>query len=257
MRPCTTAPLIIRGSEFGGPRPLFCVPLVAADLDQLLLQAGAARSLSPDIIEWRVDSYEDLSAESVGEAMRALRSVLLQEPIIFTLRIKEEGGAKQLAPEVRSCVIRSALYSGLIDIVDVELRNGPQFNAPVMSAAREHGTKVILSFHDFETTPSNETLLQKISEMARQGADIAKTACMPREPGDVLRLLQVTLTARGMFPNLPLITMSMGRLGMISRVAGFLYGCDMSFAVGKEISAPGQIPIGEARAMTDAVLRHA
>lgn len=93
--------------------------------------------------------------------------------------------------------------------------------------------------------------------MIHQGADIAKVACMPREPGDVLRLLQVTLSARQIFPAVPLCTMSMGSLGALSRVAGFLYGSDMAFAVGQEVSAPGQIPLMEARAMTEALLRYA
>jgi 3-dehydroquinate dehydratase-1 len=48
----------------------------------------------------------------------------------------------------------------------------------------------------------------------------------------------------------------MGRLGSVTRVAGFLYGSDMAFAVGKEASAPGQIPIADARRMTDLLLRY-
>jgi 3-dehydroquinate dehydratase-1 len=79
---------------------------------------------------------------------------------------------------------------------------------------------------------------------------------MPRCEEDVLRLLDVTLRARREFPDLPLCTMSMGRLGSVTRVAGFLYGSDMAFAVGKEASAPGQIPIADARRMTDLLLRY-
>jgi 3-dehydroquinate dehydratase-1 len=108
--------------------------------------------------------------------------------------------------------------------------------------------RVILSFHDFHKTPANDALLSAISEMVHQGADIAKVASMPRDPSDVLRLLDVTLTARRLFPAVPLCTMSMGSLGVLSRVAGFLFGSDMSFAVGKAASAPGQIPIVDVRA---------
>jgi 3-dehydroquinate dehydratase-1 len=236
---------------------LACVPLVAGDSEALLSQAAVARSLDPDVVEWRADSYNDLSPESVSEAARLLRGVLDSEPIIFTLRAREEGGAKQLAQDVRSRVISAVLRSALIDIVDVELCNGGEFIEPVRALAREVGARVILSFHDFESTPSAEVLLGKISEMVHEGADIAKVACMPREPGDVLRLLEVTLAARQMFPAVPLVTMSMGSLGVITRVAGFLFGSDLSFAAAKAISAPGQIPIGEMRALTEALLRHA
>jgi 3-dehydroquinate dehydratase I len=257
MRPCVTPPLLIRGAEFGGQKPLFCVPLVARHLDQLLTQAQVAHGLGPDVVEWRVDSYGRLSDESVLAAAQALREVLNREPIVFTLRSSAEGGTTPMSQDLRAHCIDTVLRSGLIDLVDVELCNGPQFLEPIIETAHAHAVRVILSFHDFQATPSNETLLGRISAMIQQGADIAKVACMPREPGDVLRLLQVTLTSRQMFPAVPLCTMSMGSMGSLSRVAGFLYGSDMAFAVGQETSAPGQIPLMEARAMTEALLHYA
>ena len=35
-----------------------------------------------------------------------------------------------------------------------------------------HAARVIVSFHDFQATPSNEILLGRISAMIRQGADM-------------------------------------------------------------------------------------
>jgi 3-dehydroquinate dehydratase-1 len=110
--------------------------------------------------------------------------------------------------------------------------------------------------HDFNATPPSHELLDLIRSMRARGADIAKIATMPKTPDDVMRLLQVTIAARREFPDLPLATMSMGGLGSVTRVAGFLYGCDMAFAVGKTPSAPGQIPIEEARKITDLLLRY-
>jgi 3-dehydroquinate dehydratase-1 len=138
--------------------------------------------------------------------------------------------------------------------VDIELCNEPSFREPILSAARAHGVRIILSAHDFQNTPANDDMLEKISAMNRLGADVAKIAVMPRAQTDVLRLLQVTLEARKCFPRLALCTMSMGAVGAVSRVAGFLYGSDMSFAVGQTASAPGQIPIADARAMADKLL---
>jgi 3-dehydroquinate dehydratase-1 len=126
----------------------------------------------------------------------------------------------------------------------------------LVETARVHATRVLLSFHDFQDTPSNESLLDRISEMVTRGADIAKIACMPRKPGDVLRLLQITHYARQAYPAVPLCTISMGRAGALSRVAAFLYGCDMTFAVSQEASAPGQIPIAEARMLAETLLRY-
>jgi len=256
MRPCVKPPLLIRGTEFGGSKPLFCIPLVATDLKQLLMQADVAQRLQADVVEWRADSYNELSAESVVEATHALRRTLDRQPILFTLRIGSEGGAREISQDLRTHCIDAVLRSGPIDLIDVELCNGPQILQPIIETAHGHAKRVILSFHDFQATPSNETLFGKISAMIDQGADIAKIACMPREPADVLRLLQVTLSARQAFPGVPLCTTSMGGLGLLSRVAGFLYGSDMAFAAGAAASAPGQIAIGEARALTEAFLRN-
>ena len=257
MRPRATPSLIVREAEFGGPRPLICVPLVAVDATTLLEQAAFAHALAPDVIEWRADSFEDLSRDSVARAARAVRGVLPREALIFTLRASNEGGAKPLAQAHRGELIQTAIDSGQVDLVDLELANGPDFVLPMIRLARERSVRVILSFHDFQLTPDNSALLAAISEMVRQGADIAKIACMPRDPGDVLRLLDVTLTARRMFPAVPLCTMAIGSLGVLTRVAGFLFGSDLSFAVGQTASAPGQIPIADLRAAIEVLGRYA
>jgi 3-dehydroquinate dehydratase-1 len=234
-------------------RPLICVPLVARDSAQLLEQAAYARELSPDVVEWRADSFDDVLAERMCTAAQNLRGVLDRLALIFTLRRSDEGGARQLSPAVRGEIIAAVVGSGYADLVDVELRNGPDFVHRVISSAREHGVRVILSFHDFEGTPPVEFIVSRIAEMVDQGADIAKVACMPREPEDVLRLLEATLKARRMFPAVPLCTMSMGSLGSLSRVAGFLFGSDMSFAAGLAASAPGQIPFAELKSVIGAL----
>ncbi len=257
MRPCLPSPLQVRSAVFGGPKPLFCVPMVAETPGQLLGQARAARDLQPDVAEWRADSYADVGADALVDALRQLRAVLDPAPVIFTLRVSTEGGAKKLPQEVRAGCIDAVLRSGLADIVDLELSNGPEFLQPLMKTAHANDARVILSFHDFAATPSQESLLATISAMVRQGADIAKIACMPNEPGDVLRLMLATLAARRTFPSVPLCTMAMGGVGTISRVAGFLYGSDMAFAVGPAVSAPGQIPIADARALAEGLLRYA
>ena len=255
-RPCVTQPLVIRDTPFGGPRPLFCIPLVAKDLEQLLARARTAHDLQADVVEWRADSYGELSVNGLVEAARALRSTLKREPILFTLRIGTEGGMQEMPQDLRLACIDEVLRFDFVDLIDIEVCNGAEVVQSIIKNAREQGKRVIASLHDFQGTPPNEILLEKISTMVSHGADIAKIACMPRDGGDVLRLLQVTLTARRLFPAIPLCTISMGALGFLSRVAGFLYGSDMTFAVGTASSAPGQIAIGEARAIAESLIRN-
>jgi 3-dehydroquinate dehydratase-1 len=257
MRPCANPTLTVRGAEFGGAKPLICVPLVARDAADLVQQAHVARPLAPDVIEWRADAFDDLSAGSIRGAASQLRAVFDTQPVIFTLRAHEEGGARPLSPATRQQVIEHAIGTSEVDLVDVELFNGAGFIQPVVASARRAGVRVILSFHDFTATPTVEALIEKVTAMAEHGADVAKFACMPQQPSDVLRVLEATAHARQAYPALPLVTMSMGRLGLTSRVAGFLFGSDMSFAVATKASAPGQIPIGELRSLVDGLLRYA
>jgi 3-dehydroquinate dehydratase I len=254
MRPTVSPPLLIRDVEFGGPKPLFCVPLVAKGLDDLLAQAKVAREVSADVVEWRADFHIGLNAETASEVVRQLRNVLDRELLIFTLRIKAEGGNNEMNEAERLSCILAVLQTAMIDFVDIELVNSPSFIQEVRDTAKGRAC-VIMSFHDFSRTPDAEFLLSKISDMVQHGADIAKIACMPQNPEDVLRLLDVTLRARKAFPSVPLCTMSMGGLGRLTRVAGFLCGSDMAFAVGREVSAPGQIPIEEARGIVQSLLR--
>ena len=78
------------------------------------------------------------------------------------------------------------------------------------------------------------------------GADVAKIAVMPQSREDVMTLMEVTMEADHSL-DIPVVTMSMGRLGVLSRLAGTLTGSAMTFASVGEASAPGQIPIEQMR----------
>lgn len=250
-------PFKVRGIEYGGPKPLFCAPLVAGDSAQLLAQAEAARRAEADLVEWRADYCSDPAPAVFRDTLDPLRSTLAHVPLIFTLRKKAEGGAREISQETRRACLEAVAGSGLADFVDIELDNEDSFLEPVIRLCRDRGVRVILSFHDFVGTPSDELLLEKAKAMNRRGADVAKIAVMPKTADDVLRLLNVTMEVRRSMPCLALCTMSMGGLGVLTRVAGFLFGSDMAYAVVQEESAPGQIPLAEARALAQGLLRYA
>mgnify|MGYP000217862689 CR=1 FL=1 len=123
----------------------------------------------------------------------------------------------------------------------------------IKSLATKKGVKLILSYHNFVETPSEEFMMRKIKEEITYGADIPKIAVMPKEQGDVLKLLSVTYNARKKISN-PLITVSMGSLGFISRFVGCIFGSDMTFASGVNESAPGQMPIEEMRRFIEIII---
>jgi 3-dehydroquinate dehydratase I len=256
MRPCLANPLKVLNVDFGGPKPLFCVPLTATNPEQLLRQAVVARDLRADLVEWRADCFANRTEAALTQAASRLRSVVTHAPILFTLRGATEGGKSELAQNTRKSCIERVAESGSVNLIDIELSNEESFVQGVIQTAHRNAAKVVLSFHDFLKTPDNGFLLDTIGRMVERGGDIAKLACMPQNLHDVLRMLEVTLTARERYPATPLCTMAMGGLGSVTRTAGFLYGSDMAFAVGEESSAPGQIPIADARAITAKLLQY-
>ena len=76
----------------------------------------------------------------------------------------------------------------------------------------------------------------------RLTADLAKYAVMPQCEQDVLTLLDATLTMKTEHADTPVITMSMGKLGMLSRVCGSFSGSAVTFGTAGRASAPGQLP---------------
>ena len=77
---------------------------------------------------------------------------------------------------------------------------------------------------------------------------------MPRHRLDVLTLLAATLEADGK-AGIPLISMSMGPLGAVTRMIGGVFGSSLSFAVGAASSAPGQMPIADLTTVYDVIRR--
>ncbi len=244
MRLQCANPLRIRNRILGGPTPLTCLPLVAADPAALMDEAAEVRSFAPDCIEWRVDGFEAVrDPEAVLASLAALRGAIGDIPLIFTCRSAREGGFQDIPLEDRVRLDRRVAAAGLVDLVDIEISSGEAAVGEAKDACRGGGVKLILSYHNFDETPEERFLLDRLAGAQELGGDVAKVAVMPRNYRDVLTLLSATYTARTELLRIPIITMSMGAEGAVTRIAGGLFGSDLTFAIGKAGSAPGQIPI--------------
>lgn len=248
MRLKANKPIKLRNKILGGVDPLICIPIVAEEQEELARSAKEITDLKPDIIEWRVDFFNDLcDIEKVKEALKILRSIIHDIPVIFTFRSSLEGGYKKVDEKIRYDIIKQVICTGEVDVVDIELISGKTNIDYIKSVADKHNVSLILSFHNFNETPTVEFMLDKMRQQAQNGASIAKIAVMPKNEEDVLNLLSATLKARREMPDIPLITMSMGSLGIITRVSGCIFGSDLTFGAVGKTSAPGQIPIDELR----------
>ncbi|AYE61193.1 3-dehydroquinate dehydratase [Lactobacillus helveticus] len=103
-----------------------------------------------------------------------------------------------------------------------------------------------MSNHDFEKVPAKDVIEFLLKKMAEMGADVPKLGCMPHTAEDVLTLLTATNEVRHEIDN-PLITMAMGDIGRVTRVAGQVFGSSLSFGAVGKTSAPGQLSIDDLR----------
>ena len=133
------------------------------------------------------------------------------------------------------------------DLVDIELfcTNDTDYLISVVSEIQRTGTKVIFSNHDFDKTPSKDTIVERLRKMQDFGADVAKIAVMPTCTEDVLTLLSATRQMTEEFATIPVVTMSMGQLGAISRICGSTFGSAITFGALEQASAPGQISVNK------------
>lgn len=245
----------LRGKPLaGGALPLICTPLVGRTPDAVLAELTAVLPKEPDLIEWRVDFFDGIGDTAlVIQTARALKAGAGDIPILFTRRSTLEGGEKIALVEADVVKLYEAVCAArCVDMIDYEMCNDAANFARLRQASRAAEILMVASYHNFKATPDAATLVDKFAQAERLGGDVAKVAVMPQGPQDVLTLLGATHTA-SQTVGLPLISMSMGACGSLSRMMGWIYGSTVTFAVGKSSSAPGQVPIEELRSVLGTV----
>ena len=229
------------------------VPVMADDLSN-----AAAAGAAGDVVELRLDALSILDAPNVQNVLCAARAAIGQGvPLLATIRTKKEGGLADLTDAAYGELGTAICHSGLADLLDVEASTAPAVIAAIQQQARESGVKTVFSSHNFAETPPTETMVNTLTDMVRRGADIAKLAVMPHTPADTARLLEATAQAAQATGNdTPLITMSMGQSGIISRLSGEIFGSAVTFGTIGAASAPGQIDLDSLRMVLHLLHKH-
>lgn len=235
-------------------QPVICTPVVGKTKEEILAELSCVVMKTPDIIEWRADFYDGISdTDKVLEVARTIKKTVGDTPVIFTVRSYREGGQPIALTEKEIMELNAAVCTETaVEYVDFELSNEPGRIIALRAIAHANGKKLIASFHEYGFTPAREALLQKFIDAENYDADVAKVAVMPREMEDVLTLLGVTLEAKKRI-GIPLIAISLGSYGAVTRLIGGVFGSSASFAVGHTASAPGQIPINDLRTVLNII----
>ena len=156
--------------------------------------------------------------------------------MIVTNRIKNEGGSFNGSEEERFNILYECCE--LADYVDIELQSSDEY----IEKIHDTGVKTIVSYHDFKKTP-NLNEITYIVEKEKELGDIAKVAFMPHDLDDTLTVLAV----QSHFKDI--IAISMGELGSYTRIMASKFNSPITFAVGTDVTAPGQIDIETMKAL--------
>lgn len=222
-------------------RPKICVPIIAPMRDAILSEARKAGELPIQMVEWRVDFFAGYERE-LASIVEELKKVLGEKELIVTLRTEHEGGEPNGSRFDYFSLVETLIQQGVADYVDVEIDRDIRLTGKILSEKKDSFTRVIGSYHDFTSTPSYDSIVEKLEKAKNLGCDMGKLACMPEQPEDADLLLTATAGMKEKHPEFPLITMSMGKLGEKTRLYGGLYGSEVSFGCVGQTSAPGQIP---------------
>ncbi|HII67905.1 MULTISPECIES: type I 3-dehydroquinate dehydratase [Thermococcus] len=178
-----------------------------------------------DLYELRVDAMKSF------EGIEKLRS--FAEKLIITVRSKEEGGFREIRDEERIKLFEEFMRINPA-FVDIEFRS--KIAEDVIRLIREREVRVILSYHDFEKTPSFEELKTLLEEMKKLKADLIKIVTFAKHYLDNVKIVRLYEHERN------LIAFCMGEKGKISRAFSLVLS-PFTYASLDEASAPGQLSL--------------
>lgn len=200
----------------------------------------AAVEAACDVVEFRVDAFPHAAADVRAAAAGT------PVPALLTVRDPREGGLHNLG-----LTPRRALLQSLVDdfqLVDIEIANLGLYR-DVVQQAKENGTIVVGSFHDFKGQPDAAVLADLIAEAQSLGADIVKCAVTPQSAADLAALAAFLETG----PSSPLSLMGMGPLGRVSRLLLGQLGSVLNYGYLDEATVPGQWAAAELKRLLAAL----
>ena len=224
-------------------RERICVSIGAKTIKELSSSIKKALDLS-DFLEIRFDFLEQSDLSSAIKITNLVKS-----RSVFTLRpLKQHGEFR--GNESERIEILKKLYDVHPMLLDVEYDT--IINNTSLNNYLQNKSKVLISWHNFFNTPSDEYLEKKINDM-KKFSDNIKVVTMAKNVNDSFRLLNLYEK----FNNSNLITFAMGDYGIISRILCTIYGkSPFTYASLEKTIAPGQLSVKEMRRIYERISQH-
>lgn len=207
------------------------IPIFQENCKDVIEVAQDCIEKGADILEFRIDALKEPDISEIRQTIEEINF-----PTIATNRINTEGGSFNGSEEERINILYECC--DLADYVDIELQSDDEY----INKIKETGVTTIVSYHDFEKTPDLNEIMY-IVEKEHELGDIAKVAFMPQNLEDTLTILAVLSHCKDT------IAISMGDLGSYTRVMASKFDSPITFAAGRDATAPGQIDIETMKAL--------
>lgn len=236
--------LIVKGTALGEGRPKTIISIMGANAQECLEAIDQGKQAGVECYEWRGDfnaSRRDPSA--MVEQGKQIAEALPDNPLLFTFRSESEGGQDTLTVPEYVALNKALIEAEILDMVDIETWIGDSAVSELVECAHAHSVLAVISYHNFEGTPSKEWMVNLMTHMLDLGADIPKCAVMAKDFRDALAVMAATEEVHRLHTTGPILTMAMGREGSITRLAGEYYGNALTFCSLTASSAPGQVDV--------------
>lgn len=250
-------PIIVKGNYINGKPPVICVPVLEKSYAGIIDEITKLSNKGVSMIEWRADYFEELSDVSrVKSLLENLLNITKDVLLLVTIRSKSQGGKCDFSPKEIKQLLFAVAECHVADFIDVEYFFFED-SKTLISDLQNKGTLVIASHHDFKETGGKDVLENLLYKMKEADPDLVKLAVMPNRFTDVLTLMEVGNNFSKENPEIPAVIISMGELGMLSRVSGEVFGSVITFGLDSEASAPGQIPRDDLEEMLSLIHKYA
>lgn len=203
-------------------------PLMGETLSGMAKECEIGKSFHPDFFELRLDCLNDLS--SLPFLIESIKKKSEGKELILTLRTKDEGGYFTKSRDEYYLLLKKFLDLPFPFLLDVEWDLEEEKLEKVVYLAKEKKIPLLFSKHFIKHTPPMEEMIHILLSMYRKGATVCKLATWPKEEEDVWNLLFASRKAKELQEDICLLTISMGALGRISRVATSLSHSFATFA---------------------------
>lgn len=206
-----------------------CASLIEKNKKNIINTVKSLDEKYIDYIELRLDVIENINVDLAKDIIFSIKEIT-QTPIILTNRTQKEGGYFKSSEEERINILKQT--ADLVEITDIEYNTQEDYRQNVI----DNANKTIISYHNFQETPSEEYLQEIVTESFKIG-DIPKIAVKPLDMDDTLILVSLLTKNKGM------IGISMDKLGSYTRIMAPIMGSPITYAAINTESAPGQLDI--------------